>query len=76
MENIPATEHKTAMATFGRVEVLQPNKVKKQMAICHNCSYVMPVLEHDMWTHWYDQISLIHPIDESRYKLFGFSSVQ
>lgn len=54
MENVPVPEHKAAMATFGRVDVLQANKITKQMAICQSCSYVMPVLQYDMWTHWYD----------------------
>lgn len=53
MENIPASERKNAMASFGRVGVVQPNKIQKQMAICQKCCIVIPVSEYDIWKHWY-----------------------
>lgn len=52
MENIPVSERTIAMSTIGRVGVVQPNKIKKQMAICRNCSFVMPESEYDIWKHW------------------------
>lgn len=52
MENIPDAERKVAMASFGRVGVVQPNKIRKQMATCKNCCIVMPVSEYGMFTHW------------------------
>lgn len=54
MENIPDNERKVALTTFGRVGVVQPNKIKKQMATCNNCTIVLPVAEYGMWKHWYE----------------------
>ena len=53
MANIPNIERNAMKATFGLVNVAQPNKnIGKRMATCKNCGIVIPLMEYNMWTHW------------------------
>lgn len=53
MENISKNEREASKATFSRVDVIQPNKIKKYMAVCKNCGLVVAENEADQHQHWY-----------------------
>lgn len=56
MENIPDTERTTALETFGRVAVVQPDRTENHMVKCKICGLVMAMSEYAMWKHWYGSI--------------------